>query len=354
MTTFLMNTDPINIIIVDNSTENLHRLKGYLDALNCKIYMVKSSDAVLDMLEKIETSLLLINLSVLGIDVLASANIPIIFIGDYSLDQSSLIKWSGLETVDFLTIPIDPLILKCRVRVFLNLYLQKRLLRKQTELFELNRKELLKLKETNCKLESLSTIDGLTGIPNRRHFDESIRKLWKNALREQQPISLVMIDIDHFKQYNDTYGHLQGDDCLVLVAKSLALSVHRPGDFLARYGGEEFIVVLPNSDKEGAFHVAERMRKCIERLAIQHHSSDTSDCVTISIGVAEITPEASDSITDFINDADNALYLAKQLGRNQVHVGNLSRLRANKSSLQKKLMYMSFRETIAGLLISKG
>lgn len=352
MNTYVMSTVQINLLIVDDKPENLLVLKGYLNTIDCNILTAKSGKEALNYIRNYEFGLLLLDINMLEIDGLATADIPIIFIADNSIDQSSLFKEYEVGTVDLLTRPIEPMILRSKVRLFLDLYSQKKLLIKQAELLESNVKELLKLKEVNCELELLSTLDGLTGIPNRRHYDQSIEKYWKYAIREQQPLSLVMIDIDNFKAYNDTYGHLQGDDCLILVAKALASSVNRPNDFVARYGGEEFIAVLPNSDRKGAFHVAERMRKCIEKLAMEHHSSHVADCVTISLGVAEIIPQTSDTIADFINNADNALYLAKQLGRNVVHMGNISRIKANKASRQKKIMYRTFRETIAGLWLS--
>ena len=129
-----------------------------------------------------------------------------------------------------------------------------------------------------------------------------------------------MADIDYFKDYNDHYGHLKGDDCLVLVAKTLLSSIKRPTDLVARYGGEEFMVVLPNTGKEGGLLVAERMRKDIEQLALAHDYSKVAEWVTISVGVAEIIPQPSDSILEFIKNVDQAMYQAKQGGRNRVYI----------------------------------
>ena len=214
---------------------------------------------------------------------------------------------------------------------------QKKLLKIQSELLQSKDNELLRLKEVNLHLESLSSQDGLTGIPNRRNFDKFIKVNWKNSFREQQPLSLIMIDIDYFKVYNDNYGHLHGDYCLILVAKTLVSNIKRPIDLVARYGGEEFIAILPNTDKEGALFVAERMRKSIEKLAIKHEHSSVADCVTISLGVADIIPKPSDSIADFIHSVDNALYLAKQEGRNRVsYAGNL-KIKTNQVILSKKV-----------------
>lgn len=216
---------------------------------------------------------------------------------------------------------------------------QKKLLKMQSELLRSKSNELVKLKEANIHLESLSFQDGLTGIPNRRNFDKFIKANWKNAAREQLPLSLIMMDIDYFKFYNDSYGHLSGDYSLILVAKTLVSNIKRPVDLVARYGGEEFIAVLPNTDKEGALFVAERMRKSIEKLAIKHERSAVSDCVTISLGVASIIPQPSDSIANFIRNVDDALYLAKQEGRNRVgYVENL-KIKTNKFILSKKFAY---------------
>lgn len=160
-----------------------------------------------------------------------------------------------------------------------------------------------------------------------------------------------MADIDYFKSYNDNYGHLQGDDCLILVAKSLVSCIKRPNDLVARYGGEEFIALLPNTDKEGALLVAERMRKSIEKLAMKHDKSKVAHCVTISLGVAEIIPQPFDSIADFIKIADNALYVVKHEGRNQVQLGTNYKSNSNNVFLPKSPM--TFRETVEGVWPSK-
>ncbi|MDR3600585.1 MAG: diguanylate cyclase [Desulfosporosinus sp.] len=352
MNTYVLNTVQINLLIVDDKPEHQLMLIGYLNNIDCNIITAKSSQEALDYLQHYEFALLILDLEMFAIDRLTSTAIPIIFMAGKTFDQGSLCQGHELGVVDFLTKPIEPVILRNKVRIFLALYQQQKLLSQQAELLESNAEELLKLKAVNNQLETLSTLDGLTGIPNRRHFDQAIERYWKTALREQLPLSLLMIDIDNFKAYNDTYGHVKGDDCLILVAKTLASSVKRPDDFVARYGGEEFCVVLPNTDKKGAFHVAETMRKSIEMLTLKQHHSHVDECVTISLGIAEIIPKPFDSIANFINNADSALYLAKQLGRNKVYMENLSKIKANKAALQKKILYRSFRETISGLWLS--
>ncbi|MBB5172578.1 sensor domain-containing diguanylate cyclase [Texcoconibacillus texcoconensis] len=179
-----------------------------------------------------------------------------------------------------------------------------------------------KLKQANEILKQSSQIDGLTNIPNRRYYDEVLEKEWKRAKRSSGYISLIMIDIDHFKVYNDTYGHLQGDECLKKVSACLKSSILRSTDFVARYGGEEFSVILPETDLEGAIQVAEVIRKNIEALQIENIHSAVSPVLTVSAGVATMKPEKDDSSDEIIKKADEALYKAKNLGRNRVQVWN--------------------------------
>lgn len=173
------------------------------------------------------------------------------------------------------------------------------------------------LEAKNAELERLSSLDGLTGIANRRSFDEFIRKEWGRGLRERRPLSLILIDIDHFKLFNDGYGHQGGDHCLRQVAQTLAQTVKRPGDLVARYGGEEFAVVMPDTDAEGAAKIARSLKDNIEAMGLAHEYSKTSDHVTISQGVASCVPEAEHGPDTLIARADEALYKAKESGRNR-------------------------------------
>ncbi|WP_261180002.1 diguanylate cyclase [Anaerobacillus sp. CMMVII] len=180
-------------------------------------------------------------------------------------------------------------------------------------------KELeLNLRKANEMLMEISHLDGLTGIPNRRYYEATFARYWNEAIREEKAISLIMIDIDCFKLYNDRYGHQQGDECLKQVALTLKSTINRQSDFVARYGGEEFSVILSGTDEEGAILVAERLRKTIERLTIPHQASTVSTVVTISLGVATDIPIKETCYQDLINKADQALYLAKENGRNRV------------------------------------
>lgn len=174
------------------------------------------------------------------------------------------------------------------------------------------------LEKANRELEKMAHIDGLTQIANRRCLDETLAKEWRRLGREQQPLSLLLGDIDFFKKFNDHYGHQAGDDCLRLIGKALADSMLRPADLAARYGGEEFAMLLPGVDIEGALQVAQRALSAITQLAIKHHKSDISEVVTISLGAATLLPTAERAPKDLIALADKALYQSKELGRNRV------------------------------------
>lgn len=177
------------------------------------------------------------------------------------------------------------------------------------------------LQVANLRLESLSRIDGLTGVANRRHLDDFIEKQWRLATRNKTTISLILIDIDYFKPYNDNYGHQAGDECLRKVAKHLKNLVQRPEDLVARYGGEEFAIVLPNTKE--ADHVSEMCRQYIEGLHIPHKFSKGNDIITISAGYCTLSPKIGDDQDQLVKVADTALYRAKENGRNQVVEGTI-------------------------------
>lgn len=169
----------------------------------------------------------------------------------------------------------------------------------------------------NLKLHNLSSQDGLTGIANRRKLDDVLEKEWKRMYREKKPLSLILFDIDFFKLYNDYYGHQAGDTCLKSVAHAIAKSFNRSGDLAARYGGEEFLSVMPNTDINGALHMAELIRVAVEKLEIEHVKSNISPYVTLSLGVSSCIPGPGLSIEKLIEAADKSLYMAKQQGRNR-------------------------------------
>ncbi len=221
------------------------------------------------------------------------SSIPIIFITALA-DVEDETRGLDLGAVDYITKPFKESIVRVRVRTHLELKRQRDI------------------------LQQLSHFDGLTGIPNRRAFDERLDQEWRRAVRAHEPLAAVMIDVDHFKQYNDTHGHLAGDDCLRQIASAVADGLMRGGDFVARYGGEEFVGLISGVDGEGLAEVAEKLRAGVEALQIPHGVSPVSPWVTISIGAASCRPMQETPPPTLIEAADQQLYIAKQLGRNRI------------------------------------
>ena len=220
-------------------------------------------------------------------------DIPIIFLTALEGDDSEAY---GLElgAMDYIRKPFNVPVVKAKIRNHLELKKYKDLLKRDIR------------------------IDGLTRVPNRRRFDEAFEEEKGRSIRSGNPLSILMIDIDLFKAYNDAYGHLQGDDILRLVAKTLEKSLRRPGDLLARWGGEEFVALLPDTDMNGAYVVAEQLRKAVQELGITHEKSPMNQVVTVSIGVATSVSGDEASYANLLQWADEAMYRAKALGRNRV------------------------------------
>lgn len=196
-------------------------------------------------------------------------------------------------------------------------YPLKNLCQKNLELEALVEERTRALEEANAKLKHLSNTDGLTGIANRRNFDHALAVEWSRAQRTGLPLSLILLDVDHFKHYNDQYGHLAGDDCLCAIASALSLGGQRASDVTGRFGGEEFVVLLPDTSQDGALEIARRIRQKVMDLGLPH--ADTiPDVVTVSLGVASLAPTARSSPDMLLREADAALYRAKQSGRNCV------------------------------------
>ena len=170
------------------------------------------------------------------------------------------------------------------------------------------------LEQMNEKLRLMATVDGLTGVMNRRCFDEMLDREWKRSLREKVPVAIVMVDVDYFKKYNDTYGHQSGDECLRQVAEAVEKRVHRPSDYAARYGGEEFVVVLPGASISDVQQISERMRRLVEDTQLNHNSQSIK--ITVSIGGTSFPENNVDNIMEMIKTADTKLYQAKSNGRN--------------------------------------
>ncbi len=217
---------------------------------------------------------------------------------------------------DFLERPVRPYELLSRVRSALKMkYEGDQRRAREKELLEVSRQ----LADLNTVLNRLSLIDSLTGIANRRCFDQSLKQEWRRCYRNHSSLSVVLIDIDFFKRYNDAYGHQAGDECLNRVAQCVRGCLRRPGDLSARYGGEEFVVVLPDTDGEGALHVARTVSATVQGICIPHGHSPISDRVTVSQGVASVIPRLDMEPHQLIEAADRALYEAKRAGRNAIH-----------------------------------
>ena len=243
----------------------------------------------------------------------ATAQIPIIVLSSRE-DPRDKSRAFEIGASDYLVKLPDQIELVARIRAHSKSFLAQ--LQRDAayrELEELGRQ----LAEKNAILEALSSLDGLTGIANRRRFDEALETEWRRGRREGTELSLLLIDVDFFKRYNDHYGHLAGDDCLRRVAAALKSSAHRAADLVARYGGEEFCILMGHTDAPGAAQVAETARRAIEELAIAHARSDAASVVTISLGSATLTPGNDFEGESLIKLADGALYQAKKDGRNR-------------------------------------
>jgi len=322
----------VSILIVDDRPENLLALKSLLESQDVTVLTAASGNEALGMVLDHDFALVLMDVQMPGMDGFETAelmrgaerskHIPIIFVTAISKEQKYVFRGYESGAVDYLFKPIEPEILKSKVKVFLELYRQKKLIEEQASTLDIKITELLEtkkqLEDAYRKMESLSALDGLTAIPNRRRFDEFFTKEWLRAKRNKESLSVIMIDIDFFKAYNDSLGHQAGDECLKKVARALTASLNRPSDLVARYGGEEFVAVLTGTDANGARTVGETMRRQIEALAIRHPASEVSPYVTVSVGTSTSSPRLKIRPSDLLDAADRTMYQAKQEGRNRV------------------------------------
>ncbi len=231
---------------------------------------------------------------------------PIIFLTALNNDED-LEKGIAAGGDDYLYKPASEIVLSAKIRAM------QRILQMRQSLLVATRK----LDSANQELRRLTSLDGLTGIANRRHFDEILEREWRRAMRQGGELSILMCDIDYFKKYNDHYGHQDGDECLRLVAQALNEAMERGGDLLARYGGEEFIAALPDTSPGGALFIAERMRRAVADLKLPHAGSPCGH-ITASFGIASTVPAADGSERALVGSADRALYQAKLEGKNRV------------------------------------
>jgi diguanylate cyclase (GGDEF)-like protein len=292
--------------------ENLKVLIKYLEDSGFELMVAQSGEETLKHVERIIPDIILLDVLMPGIDGFETCrrlkenattqDIPVIFMTALA---DTVDKVNGFEVggVDYITKPFQVEEVLVRVDMHLTIHhLQK------------------ELEARNRELARLVNIDDLTQIANRRYFGSYLQQEWRRAVRGQHYISLIFIDVDHFKLYNDHYGHQAGDDCLKQVAQVFAQVTQRPADLAARYGGEEFVILLPDTEPEGAEHVAKDIQKALQQLHIPHAQSSVSSSVTCSMGIACMIPSQTADVEAFVTIADNAVYQAKNRGRNQIVV----------------------------------
>jgi diguanylate cyclase (GGDEF)-like protein len=312
----------INILMVDDIQKNLYALEQILNQDGYEILKASSGSECLEILLNQTIHIVLLDIQMPDMDGFEVASfirnnpktnkIPIIFITAAS--QTDHLDLEGYESgaIDIIYKPINQVVLKQKVQTLVEfIRIQQVLEEKVNELTILN-EENQKMQE---HIERLASIDYLTQTMNRRVLDESYERFYKDAKRNQTPISLLMIDLDNFKDYNDYYGHQKGDEALKIVAKVLKNTIKRPLDTVGRYGGEEFMIILPETDEDGAKLVASKILSNIKKEKVKHAPSINREVLTLSIGIASAVPTKEINKEDLIECADKKLYEAKDAGR---------------------------------------
>ncbi len=317
MSGFKIQPLPMKILVVEDTQSNLQLICEIVSQQGHIPIPCQDGAAALELFKAERPDLVLLDVMLPDLDGFQVASrlrqfethgdwTPIIFLSVLSSD-SDMARGIAAGGDDYLFKPISEVVLNAKIRAM------QRIIQMRTSLVVLARR----LDSANQELRRLSSVDGLTGIANRRQFDETMEREWRRTLRTQGELALLLCDVDHFKGFNDRFGHQAGDDCLRLVARCLAQTLDRGGDLAARYGGEEFAVILPDTRLEGALFVAERLRQAITSLRIPHPDSPHG-VVTISIGAATLAAHRETPCQCLIRDADEALYHAKHQGRNRV------------------------------------
>ena len=315
----------MNILVVDDAPDDLDRLKTILDEVRCwNIVCAKSTAEALRAMASREIGLVLadiMNPDTGGLEACRLIKVrpdlrdtPVVMVMGAS-EREYVNPAYEAGACDYIIRPLDPVEVVARVRSVLRSSEETGRRRARESHLEALTREL---RAANQQLRELSVVDTVTGVANRRCFDEMLDRAWRSAARHQFELALLMIDVDCFKAYNDRLGHPAGDKCLRQVARELTDGLMRPDDFLARYGGEEFAVILPRTDLRGAGVVAEKLRSNVESLGILHPASPASEHVTISQGMACALPAPLSAPSSLIALADQALYDAKRSGRNKV------------------------------------
>jgi two-component system, chemotaxis family, response regulator WspR len=318
---------PVMVLLVDDQTIVAEAVRRALvDQPRLDFHYCANPEDALRVAQATRPTVILQDLVMPGVDGLtlvrkyreneATRDIPIIVL---STKEEPRIKSAAFAAGanDYLVKLPDSIELIARIRYHSRSYLN---LLQRDEAYRALRQSQQKLLETNLELQRLTNSDGLTGLSNRRCLDDYMDAEWKRATRDQVPLGVLMIDVDNFKSYNDTYGHVAGDDVLKLIARAIESSLNRPADLAARFGGEEFAVVLPSTSVAGLRILGEKIRMAVEALAVPHTGS-ASKCVTISVGGVMQVPQPGEWVKKLIEAADLALYRAKRDGRNRVEVG---------------------------------
>ncbi len=314
----------VKVLLVDDIEANLISFHAILRKLDIKIYEASSGNEALKIIMKENIDIVLLDVQmpdINGFEVakLIRANpstlsIPIIFITASNQNDDYMFKGYELGCVDYLYKPINSELLKSKVEVFVKMQLQTKIIEFKSNELE---KKIIELERVEEELFKVTCTDQLTGIKNRRGFADILDSTFRRAIRNSSSISLLMLDVDNFKNFNDEYGHPEGDVCLQKVARSIDDTLLRPYDVVARYGGEEFVVILPETDLEGSFRVAEEIRGNIEDMHIQNSIDGKIGNLTVSVGIASIVPVSDDEKDKLLQWADESMYIAKEEGRNR-------------------------------------
>ncbi|MDD5035088.1 MAG: diguanylate cyclase [Methylococcaceae bacterium] len=321
---------PVMVLLVDDQpfvAECLHRqLTGEKDI---NFHYCQDPSQAIGIAEKIGPTVILLDFIMPVMDGLtlchffrthpSTRDIPIVMLSSDD-DPVTKAKAFAAGANDYLVKLPDQIELIARLRYHSGAYINKL---QRDDAYRALRASQIKLEELNMQLMKLANIDGLTGLVNRRHFDERLAEEWLRALRTRHPLSLILFDVDWFKLFNDKFGHLEGDECLKSIARSVQAIASRPADIVARYGGEEFIVLLPDTDSGGACQVAGKMRAEVENLHIPNPDSTVCPYITISLGVATEVPNPASDPNQLIKLADETLYRAKNAGRNRFSIATL-------------------------------
>jgi diguanylate cyclase (GGDEF)-like protein len=328
-----LNWNEFTILIIDDNSMNLRVAVDSLVESGLTISVAKDGESGIQQAKDVRPHLIILDVVMPGIDGFetcrrlkmeeATKNIPVIFLTALS-DTEDKVKGFQYGAVDFVTKPIQREELLARIGAHLRIQALTQKLQEQNQKLQQQAIELKIANEAasaaNRKLARLVNLDSLTQIANRRHFDLHLNREWRRLMREGAALSLIMCDIDYFKNYNDYYGHQAGDDCLRRVAGAIARIPERPGDLIARYGGEEIAAILPNTNAQGAVQIAEVIQLAIKQLKIRHHRSYVSQYVTISMGISCLVPDRDTRLETLIASADRALYVAKERGRNMYYL----------------------------------